>query len=120
MSHNPARSCLATLAMLVGLAPAMALAQTQAASHRSGAELTAAIDSIADSLVSGPLVGMSVVVARGPELLLAKGYGLADQEANRLVPLASQCVWLREAGFVDVVAPFRWYELAVFGGYRGD
>jgi hypothetical protein len=36
------------------------------------------------------------------------------------VPLASQCAWLREAGFVDVVAPFRWYELAVFGGYRGD
>jgi tRNA (cmo5U34)-methyltransferase len=43
----------------------------------------------------------------------------ADQEANRLAPLATQCAWLREAGFVDVVAPFRWYELAVFGGYRG-
>lgn len=41
-----------------------------------------------------------------------------DREANRLAPLDRQCDWLREAGFVDVVAPFRWYELAVFGGYR--
>ncbi len=42
----------------------------------------------------------------------------ADREANRLAPLDVQCDWLREAGFVGVVAPFRWYELAVFGGYR--
>jgi ubiquinone/menaquinone biosynthesis C-methylase UbiE len=39
-----------------------------------------------------------------------------DRAANRLTPLATQLAWLREAGFVDVVAPFRWYELAVFGG----
>lgn len=42
----------------------------------------------------------------------------ADREANRLAPLEAQCDWLREAGFVDVSAPFRWYELAVFGGFR--
>jgi SAM-dependent methyltransferase len=41
-----------------------------------------------------------------------------DREANRLAALDAQCDWLREAGFGEVVAPFRWYELAVFGGYR--
>jgi tRNA (cmo5U34)-methyltransferase len=41
-----------------------------------------------------------------------------DREANRLAALDAQCEWLRETGFVGVVAPFRWYELAVFGGYR--
>ena len=41
-----------------------------------------------------------------------------DRDANRLAPLATQLDWLREAGFVEVAAPFRWYELAVFGGYR--
>jgi ubiquinone/menaquinone biosynthesis C-methylase UbiE len=41
-----------------------------------------------------------------------------DRAANRLAPLETQLTWLRDAGFTDVVAPFRWYELAVFGGYR--
>ncbi len=41
-----------------------------------------------------------------------------DQAANVLAPLETQCAWLREAGFVEVAAPFRWLELAVFGGLR--
>jgi hypothetical protein len=41
-----------------------------------------------------------------------------DQAANILAPLDTQCTWLRDAGFVDVAAPFRWLELAVFGGRR--
>ncbi|MBA3449808.1 MAG: class I SAM-dependent methyltransferase [Chloroflexia bacterium] len=41
-----------------------------------------------------------------------------DRDANRLALVDIQCTWLREAGFVDVVTPFRWYEIAVFGGYR--
>lgn len=41
-----------------------------------------------------------------------------DQAANVLAPLETQCAWLREAGFVEVAAPFRWLELAVFGGRR--
>jgi SAM-dependent methyltransferase len=41
-----------------------------------------------------------------------------DREANRLAPLADQLAWLREAGFTEIGVPFRWYELAVFGGYR--
>jgi ubiquinone/menaquinone biosynthesis C-methylase UbiE len=45
-------------------------------------------------------------------------YQRPDRVANILAPLDSQLAWLREIGFVDVVAPFRWYELAVFGGYR--
>lgn len=41
-----------------------------------------------------------------------------DRDANRLVPLDVQCAWLRDAGYAQVTAPFRWYEIAVFGGYR--
>lgn len=41
-----------------------------------------------------------------------------DRELNILTPVDLQCAWLREIGFVDVVAPFRWYEIAVFGGHR--
>ena len=41
-----------------------------------------------------------------------------DRDANRLAPLETQLSWLRDAGYTQVVAPFRWYELAVFGGHR--
>jgi len=41
-----------------------------------------------------------------------------DRDANRLAPLDAQCAWLRDAGYIQVTAPFRWYEIAVFGGYR--
>jgi tRNA (cmo5U34)-methyltransferase len=41
-----------------------------------------------------------------------------DRDANRLAPLDVQCAWLREAGYTQITAPFRWYELAVFGGHR--
>jgi len=41
-----------------------------------------------------------------------------DRDANRLAPLDTQCAWLRDAGYTQVTAPFRWYELAVFGGSR--
>ena len=41
-----------------------------------------------------------------------------DRDANRLAPLDTQCAWLRDAGYTQVTAPFRWYEIAVFGGYR--
>jgi tRNA (cmo5U34)-methyltransferase len=41
-----------------------------------------------------------------------------DRHANRLAPLDMQLAWLRDAGYTQVTAPFRWYELAVFGGHR--
>jgi trans-aconitate methyltransferase len=41
-----------------------------------------------------------------------------DRDANRLAPLDVQCVWLRDVGYTQVTAPFRWYEIAVFGGNR--
>ena len=41
-----------------------------------------------------------------------------DRDANRLAPLDTQCAWLRDAGYTQVTAPFRWYEIAVIGGYR--
>ena len=41
-----------------------------------------------------------------------------DRDANRLAPLDTQSAWLRDDGYTQVTAPFRWYEIAVFGGYR--
>ena len=41
-----------------------------------------------------------------------------DRDDNRLAPLDTQCAWLRDAGYTQVTAPFRWYEIAVFGGHR--
>src|SRR5215204_5445057 len=31
-----------------------------------------------------------------------------DRDANRLAPLDVQCAWLREAGYTQITAPFRW------------
>ena len=39
-----------------------------------------------------------------------------DRDANRLTPLDVQCAWLRDVGYTQVTAPFRWYELAVLAG----
>ncbi len=41
-----------------------------------------------------------------------------DQEANILLPVNTQCNWLRGIGFELVDCYFRIYELAVFGGRR--
>jgi cyclopropane fatty-acyl-phospholipid synthase-like methyltransferase len=41
-----------------------------------------------------------------------------DRDANRLVPLDRQLGWLRDAGYTEIAAPFRWYEIAVFGAHR--
>ena len=41
-----------------------------------------------------------------------------DQEANILLPVETQCNWLREIGYEEVDCYFRVYELAVFGGRR--
>lgn len=89
----PARRALA-LALTAAVAAAIltpAAAQSGAPVRPSAASLAAAIDSIADSLAAGPVVGMSVVVARGPAVLLAKGYGLSDREAN--TPATAETVY---------------------------
>jgi hypothetical protein len=41
-----------------------------------------------------------------------------DWDANRLARLDVPCAWLRDTGYTQVIAPFRWYEIAVFGGYH--
>jgi tRNA (cmo5U34)-methyltransferase len=41
-----------------------------------------------------------------------------DREANILLPVDTQCNWLREIGYHEVDCYFRVYELAVFGGRR--
>ena len=47
------------------------------------AAFTAAVDAVAaEALARGPLAGFSIAVERGHDVLLAKGYGLADVEAG--------------------------------------
>ena len=41
-----------------------------------------------------------------------------DRLANILAPVEAQCEWLRELGFVDVDCFWKWFELALFGGFR--
>ena len=41
-----------------------------------------------------------------------------DRLANILAPVEEQCRWLRELGFVDVDCFWKWFELALFGGFR--
>jgi len=43
-----------------------------------------------------------------------------DKAANILAPLDTQCAWLREIGYTDVACYAKIFELAVFGGRRGD
>ena len=70
------------LALAAGAVGTPAAAQSRTAARPPVAQLAAAVDSLADSVTAGPVVGMSVAIARGPELLLSEGYGLADKEAN--------------------------------------
>jgi SAM-dependent methyltransferase len=41
-----------------------------------------------------------------------------DRAANILASVETQCAWLRELGFHDVDCFWKYFELAVFGGYR--
>lgn len=41
-----------------------------------------------------------------------------DKDANILLPVETQCDWLREIGYEEVDCYFRVYELAVFGGRK--
>ncbi len=41
-----------------------------------------------------------------------------DKDANILLPVNTQCEWLREIGYEEVDCYFRVYELAVFGGMK--
>jgi D-alanyl-D-alanine carboxypeptidase len=63
-----------------------AAAAVQAPSARpfDSAAFTAAVDAIAaEAMQKGPVVGLSIAVARDGEVVLAKGYGLADREAGK-------------------------------------
>ena len=62
---------------------------------------TRAVDAVAQAaLEKGPVVGLSIAVARGPDVLLAKGYGMADREAG--VP-AAEAVYVGDLYSVDVL-----------------
>jgi SAM-dependent methyltransferase len=41
-----------------------------------------------------------------------------DRAANILATVEEQCQWLRDIGFADVDCFWRYFELAVFGGFR--
>ena len=41
-----------------------------------------------------------------------------DRAANILAPVETQCEWLREIGLVDVDCFWKYFELAIFGGFR--
>lgn len=41
-----------------------------------------------------------------------------DRAANILAPVEDQCQWLREIGFRDVDCFWKYFELAIFGGFR--
>ena len=45
-------------------------------------------------------------------------YSRPDKEANLLAPVESQCMWLREIGFVHVDCYLKIFELALFGGIK--
>lgn len=75
----------------------------------------------------GSLASRDVVAPRAPIDAIVDGFAirhlpddrkraLCDEILLLLAPLDRQCEWLREREFTDVVAPFRWYEIAVFGG----
>jgi len=41
-----------------------------------------------------------------------------DRAANILSSVEEQCQWLREIGFHDVDCFWKYFELAIFGGFR--
>lgn len=41
-----------------------------------------------------------------------------DRAANILAPVEEQCRWLRDIGFEDVDCFWKYFELAIFGGFR--
>ena len=62
------------------------------AQQASKARIIAATDSLAKAaMASAPFAGLAVAVARGPEIILAKGYGLANVEHG--VPVTPNTVF---------------------------
>jgi SAM-dependent methyltransferase len=52
------------------------------------------------------------------EAIAQEWYYRPDKEANILTPLAVQCRWLAEIGFVDVDCFIKIFQLVLFGGRR--
>ena len=47
-------------------------------------------------------------------------YSRPDKAANILAPVEAQCAWLRDSGYEKVDIYLKIFELAVFGGIKGD
>ena len=89
-------------------------------------------------LPGGTFVNADQVLGAKPEieeryhehwLRWARGSGVADQDLNaalermkedKSATLASQLVWMREAGFDPVNCVYKDHQFAVYGGYRPD
>ena len=89
MSRRLLVSVSLSLALACGRAPdpapsdPAALPPSPSAPAFDRAAFTAAVDALAGAaLEKGPVVGLSIAVSRGPDVLLARGYGLADREAG--------------------------------------
>lgn len=57
---------------------------------------------------------------RTRDQVAADFYHRPDKDANRLAPLETQLQWLREIGFQHVDCFFKVFELALFGGIKGE
>jgi tRNA (cmo5U34)-methyltransferase len=53
-----------------------------------------------------------------PEQMRREFMERPDRAANILAPVEEQCRWLREIGFRDVDCFWKYFELAIFGGFR--
>ncbi len=80
------------LILAVSLLAGECLAAAPAAGEGKKADLIAAIDAIAEAaLKDGPLAGLSIGVAQGAEILVAKGYGYANLEHS--VPATAETIY---------------------------
>jgi D-alanyl-D-alanine carboxypeptidase len=77
---------------LFGIAALAASARSRVRAGAADSSLEAAVDSVAESaLGEGAVPGLSIAVARGRRILLAKGYGFADLEEK--VPASPDTVY---------------------------
>ena len=76
---------------ILALISTVLVSNSVAAQSGADRKIVAEIDRFADSVIkSVPVAGMSIVVSRGSEIIVSKGYGVADLETGRRMT-ASRC-----------------------------
>ncbi|HEU0078522.1 MAG TPA: serine hydrolase domain-containing protein [Longimicrobiaceae bacterium] len=74
---------IAPAVCLLLAAPVQAQAPAPRPSTPPGIALEQGVDAAVGRAMQAPIVGISVAVARGDQIILEKGYGLADRESGR-------------------------------------